>query len=102
MMMSAMPWSKRDTLVAREGARPLPDWVTDWMTACAPWKPSLSELAGGVEAVAGLGVFDLEHDVDEEADYLPAVVGLLADDVGEGWWLIFGLVCFRWRTYVLR
>ena len=41
LMMSAMPWSKRDTLAAREGARPLVDWETDWMTVCAPWKPRL-------------------------------------------------------------
>ena len=45
----------------------------------------VEELPGGVEAVAGFGVIDLAlHDVDEEADYEPAVVGLLADDVGEG------------------
>ena len=50
-------------------------------------------MAGGVEAVAGLGVIDLAlHDVDEEADYVPAVVGLLADDVGEGLGVFFGLL----------
>ena len=53
----------------------------------------VEELAGGVEAVAGLGVIDLAlHDVDEEADYVPAVVGLLADDVGEGIVVFFGLL----------
>ena len=42
-------------------------------------------MPGGVEAVAGFGIIDLAlHDVDEETDYEPAVVGLLADDVGEG------------------
>ena len=47
----------------------------------------------GVEAVAGFGVIDLAlHDVDEETDYVPAVVGLLADDVGEGIVVFFGLV----------
>ena len=62
----------------------------------------VEKLAGGVKAVAGLGVIDLAlHDVDEEADYLPAVVGLLADDVGEGgWWFVrFGVLD---RTYVLH
>ena len=50
-------------------------------------------MAGGVEAVAGFGVIDLAlHDVDEEADYVPAVVGLLADDVGEGSEVVFSLV----------
>ena len=45
----------------------------------------VEELAGGVETVAGLGVFELAlHDVDEEADYDAAVFGFLADDVGEG------------------
>ena len=30
----------------------------------------VQELTGGVEAVAGLGVFEVAlHDVDEEADY---------------------------------
>ena len=47
----------------------------------------------GVEAVAGFGVIDLAlHDFDEEADYEPAVVRLLADDVGEGYGDFFGLV----------
>ena len=51
----------------------------------------VEELPGGVEAVAGFGIVDVAlHDVDEEADYVPAIVGLLADDVGEG----FG-VCLR-------
>ena len=45
----------------------------------------VEELTGGVETVAGLGVFELAlHDVDEESDYDAAVFGLLADDVGEG------------------
>ena len=45
----------------------------------------VEELTGGVETVAGFGVFELAlHDVDEEADYDAAVFGLLADDVGEG------------------
>ena len=59
-------------------------------------------MAGGVEAVAGLGVIDLAlHDVDEEADYVPAVVGLLADDVGEGLGVFFGLVfCGEHMFYV--
>ena len=53
----------------------------------------VEELARGVEAVAGFGVIDLAlHDVDEEADYVPAVVGLLADDVGEGFGVFFGLL----------
>ena len=53
----------------------------------------VEELPCGVEAVAGFGVIDLAlHDVDEEADYEPAVVGLLADDVGEGYGDFFGLV----------
>ena len=53
----------------------------------------VEELAGGVEPVAGLGVIDLAlHDVDEETDYEPAVVGLLADDVGEGNGDFFGLL----------
>ena len=45
----------------------------------------VEELTGGVETVAGLGVFELAlHDVDEEADYDAAVFGFLADDFGEG------------------
>ena len=53
----------------------------------------VEELPRGVEAVAGLGVIDLAlHDVDEETDYEPAVVGFLADDVGEGYGDFFGLV----------
>ena len=50
------------------------------------WGPTeVEELTGSVEAVAGLGVFEVAlHEVDEEADDQPAVVGLLADDVGEG------------------
>ena len=45
----------------------------------------VEELTGGVETVAGLGVFELAlHDVDQEADYQAAVFGLLADDFGEG------------------
>ena len=45
----------------------------------------VEELTGGVKTVAGLGVFELAlHDVDEEPDYDAAVIGLLADDVGEG------------------
>ena len=45
--------------------------------------------------MAGFGVIDLAlHDVDEEADYNPAIVGLLADDVGEGYGDFFGLVFF--------
>ena len=53
----------------------------------------VEELAGGVEAVAGFGVIDLAlHDVDEETDYYAAVVGLLADDVGEGCGGFFGLL----------
>ena len=60
----------------------------------------VEELTGGVELVAGLGVFELAlHDVDQEADYQAAVVGLLADDVGEGGrlgFLLVGLViCVR-------
>ena len=44
----------------------------------------VEELPSGVEPVAGLGVIDLAlHDVDEEPDYEPAIVGFLADDVGE-------------------
>ena len=53
----------------------------------------VEELPGGVEPVAGLGIIDLAlHDVDEETDYEPAVVGLLADDVGEGFGGFFGLL----------
>ena len=50
------------------------------------WGPTeVEELTGSVEAVAGLGVFEAAlHEVDEEADDQPAVVGLLADDVSEG------------------
>jgi hypothetical protein len=45
----------------------------------------VEELAGGVKAMAGLDVVGAAlHEVDEEADDEPAVVGLLADDVGEG------------------
>ena len=45
----------------------------------------VEELPSGVEAVAGFGIIDLAlHDFDEETDYKSAVVGLLADDVGEG------------------
>ena len=48
----------------------------------------VEELPGGVEPVARFGVIDLAlHDIDEETDYKPAVVGLLADDVGEGFWI---------------
>ena len=56
----------------------------------------------GVKAVAGLGVIDLAlHDVDEETDYVPAVVGLLADDVGEGFGGFFGLLfCGEHMFYV--
>ena len=59
-------------------------------------------MAGGVEAVAGFGVIDLAlHDVDEEADYVPAVVGLLADDVGEGFGVFFGLLfCGEHMFYI--
>ena len=53
----------------------------------------VEELTGGVETVAGLGVFELAlHDVDQEADYDAAVFGLLADDVGEGGRLGFRVV----------
>ena len=53
----------------------------------------VEELPGGVEAVARFGVIDLAlHDIDEEPDYKAAVVGLLADDVGEGFRVFFGLV----------
>ena len=46
----------------------------------------VEELPGGVEPVARFGVIDLAlHDIDEEPDYKAAVVGLLADDVGEEW-----------------
>ena len=72
------------------------------MTAVCAIEAEVEELSGGVEAVAGFGVIDLAlHDVDEEADYEPAVVGLLADDVGEGFWDFhrFGVL---WRTYVLQ
>ena len=52
----------------------------------------VEELPGGVEPVTRLGIIDLAlHDVDEETDYYPAVVGLLADDVGEGFGVIFVL-----------
>ena len=45
----------------------------------------VEELTGGVELVAGLGVFELAlHGVDKESDYDAAVFGFLADDVGEG------------------
>ena len=41
-------------------------------------------MAGGVEAVAGFSSFQgALHEVDEETDDELAVVGLLADDVGE-------------------
>ena len=50
-------------------------------------------MTGGVELVAGLGVFEVAlHDVDEESDYDAAVFGLLADDVGEGGRLGFRVV----------
>ena len=43
------------------------------------------EEAGGVEAMAGLGVGEFAvHGGDEEADDEPAVLGFLGDDVGEG------------------
>ena len=52
----------------------------------------VEELPGGVEPVARFGVIDLAlHDVDEETDYKAAVVGLLADDVGEGFGIFIGL-----------
>ena len=51
------------------------------------------ELTGGVETVAGLGMFEEAlHNVYEEADYQAAVVGFLADDVGEGWGGAFRVV----------
>lgn len=54
----------------------------------------VEELTGGVEAVAGLGVFQVAlHEVYEEADDEAAVVGFLADDVGEGGGFLVGL---RW------
>ena len=50
-------------------------------------------MACGVEAMAGFGIIDLAlHDVDEEADNVPAVVGLLADDVGEGVGVFFSML----------
>ena len=53
-------------------------------------------MAGGVEAVAGLGLFEEAlHDVYEEADYEPAVIGFLADYVGEGWGGGFRVFCVR-------
>ena len=63
--------------------------MKDW----AGWKPRVEELTSGVELVAGFGVFELAlHDVYQEADYQAAVVGFLADDVGEGLgFLIFWL-----------
>ena len=45
----------------------------------------VEEFTGSVETMAGLGIFQATlHEVDEEADNEPAVVGLLPDDVGEG------------------
>ena len=45
----------------------------------------VEELTGGVKAMAGPGTFQIAlHEVDEKADDEPAVIGLLADDVGEG------------------
>ena len=69
-------------------------WTGDGLydRLCA-MEAEVEELASGVEAVAGFGVIDLAlHHVDEEADYEAAVVGLLADDVGEGFGGFFGLV----------
>ena len=44
----------------------------------------------GLNAVAHLDIFEaVAHDIQEEADDFPAVVGLLAYDLGEGWWLVF-------------
>ena len=101
-MMSAMPWSKRDLPGVDEGARTLADWEADWMTDLCAIEAEVEELACGVEAMAGFGIIDLAlHDVDEEADNVPAVVGLLADDVGEGVGVFFGLLfCCEHVFYV--
>ena len=57
----------------------------------------VEELTGGVELVAGFGVFELAlHDVDEEADYDAAVFGLLADDFGEGLGFLIFLLREHW------
>ena len=54
-------------------------------------RSEFGEFACGCDTVAHLGVFDaVEHDIVEEVDDGPAVVGHLAYDFGEGWWLIFG------------
>ena len=84
----------RELVGAGEGARALADWPMDWMTAVCAIEAEVEELPGGVEPVAGLGVIDLAlHDVDEEPDYEPAVVGLLADDVGEAIWRFSSVCC---------
>ena len=45
----------------------------------------VEELTGGIKAMARFGIFQAAlHEVDEEADDEPAVVGLFADDVSEG------------------
>ncbi len=45
----------------------------------------LEELAGGIEPMAGAGIFQAAlHDIDEEADDKATVAGLLPNNVGEG------------------
>ena len=53
----------------------------------------VEELPSGVEPVVRFDIIELGlHDIDEETDYKPAVVGLLADDVSEGFGVAFGLL----------
>ena len=48
------------------------------------FESEFDEEAGGVEAMAGLGVGDIAvHGGDEEADDETAVLGFLGDDVGD-------------------
>ena len=90
MMISAMPWSKRELPGVDEGARTRADLGGGLYDALGVIEAEVEELSVGVEPVAGFGIVDLAlHDVDEEADDFPAVVGLLAYDFGEGWLLVF-------------